>query len=72
MWSFKQCINEYTSSTLCLQKDINSLVATLDGLKNSFGSNVSGFVELTNQAEADQTEAVELMNQLRNAQQVKT
>ncbi|XP_060786974.1 laminin subunit gamma-2 [Neoarius graeffei] len=51
-------------------KDINSLVATLDGLKNSFGSNVSGFVELTNQAEADQTEAVELMNQLRNAKQV--
>ncbi|XP_053089765.1 laminin subunit gamma-2 [Pangasianodon hypophthalmus] len=52
------------------KKDITSLVATLDGLKNAFGSNVSGFLQLHNQAGADQREAVELMNQLRNAQQV--
>lgn len=47
------------------------MVATLDGLKNSFGSNVSGFLELHNQAGDDQREAVELMKQLKNAEQVK-
>ncbi|XP_017326854.2 laminin subunit gamma-2 [Ictalurus punctatus] len=52
------------------KKDITSLVATLDGLKNSFGSNVSGFLELHNQAGDDQREAVELMKQLKNAEQV--
>ncbi|KAG7329883.1 hypothetical protein KOW79_006105 [Hemibagrus wyckioides] len=51
-------------------KDITSLAGTLDGLKQSFGGNVSGFLELHKQVGNDQKEAVELMNQLKNGQQV--
>ncbi|KAF5900958.1 laminin subunit gamma-2-like, partial [Clarias magur] len=51
-------------------KDITGLVASLDGLKNSYGNDVSGFLELHKQVGADQKEAVDLMNQIKGAQQV--
>lgn len=47
------------------------MVASLDGLKKSYGNDVSGFLELQEQFGADQKEAVDLMNQLKGAQEVK-
>lgn len=47
------------------------MVATLDGLKSSFGGHVSGLLDLKDQAGTDQRKAVELMDQLKNSQQVK-
>lgn len=72
MCSFKLWIFfEYAEATLCLQKDISSLVATLDALKDSYGGNVSEFLNLHNEAGADQKEAAELMDKLKNVQKVK-
>ncbi|KAI5103910.1 laminin subunit gamma-2 [Silurus meridionalis] len=51
-------------------KDINGLFTTLEGLENSFGSGMAGFMDLQNQAGADQREAEKLMQQLRDAQGV--
>lgn len=48
------------------------MAGTLDGLKQSFRGNMSGFLELHKQVGDDQKEAVELMNQLKNGQQVRT
>lgn len=75
MCSFRQCVhNAFVLITRnqfsVLQKDITGLAATLDGLKNSYGGNVSGFLQLHKQAGADQIEAVKLMDQLKNAQKV--
>ncbi|XP_062849101.1 laminin subunit gamma-2 [Trichomycterus rosablanca] len=50
------------------KKDVDGLVSKLDELKDLLAGNVTGFMELQKQTQADQKEAQDLMNQIKAAQ----